>query len=52
MDSYFNKSFRTGLTGLTGYFFLPHFPEENEETQSDFVGIESIPKNKCNYQID
>jgi hypothetical protein len=40
MDSYFNKSFRTGLTGLTGYFFLPHFPEE------------SIPKNKCNYQID
>jgi hypothetical protein len=39
MDSYFKTDF---WTGFTGSFILPHFPEENEETQSDFVGYENI----------
>jgi hypothetical protein len=37
MDSIFNFSFLTGFTGLIGSF-IPHFPEENEETQSRFAG--------------
>ena len=37
----------TGLTGLTGFFLVPHFPEENEEGQSDFVGKIFIGKQSC-----
>jgi hypothetical protein len=28
------KKSLTGSTGFSGFFFLPHFPEENEETKS------------------
>jgi hypothetical protein len=33
---YFN--FWTGLTGFSGLFFLDHFPEESDPTQSAFSG--------------
>ena len=35
LDSYFiKKYFRQDLLDFQDIFFLPHFPEENEETQS------------------
>ena len=55
LDSYFIKKYLgQDQQDYQDYFnVLPHFPEENEETQSDFVGRESlILISKLPYWID
>ena len=37
MDSIFIKKYRQDLQDFLD-FYVPYFPEENEETSSDFVG--------------
>jgi len=38
MNGFYFKSFFDRIYRINWIFLVPHFPEENEENQSDFVG--------------